>query len=58
MNRAERVKKEGDAMWERLLNDPNPRPKLRAYVERILREEQAEPLDLNKWLNREEQFRG
>jgi hypothetical protein len=40
--------KDGDAAWERILNDPSPRPKLRAYVERILREEKAEPLDLGK----------
>jgi hypothetical protein len=37
-----------DAEWERILNDPKPRPKLRAYVDRILREEKAEPMDMAK----------
>lgn len=39
------AREDGDAAWERILNDPRPRPKLRAYVERVLREEKAEPLD-------------
>lgn len=42
------VEEDGDAAWERIIADPTPRPKLRAYVERILREERAEPMDIKK----------
>ncbi len=39
---------DGDAAWERIIADPKPRPKLRAYVDRILREERPEPMDVRK----------
>ena len=42
------VESEGDAAWERIIADPKPRPKLRAYVDRILREEKAQSMDLRK----------
>lgn len=42
------VEEDGDAAWERIIADPKPRPKLRAFVERVLREEKGEPMDLKK----------
>jgi len=42
------VAEDGDAAWEKIIADPKPRPKLRAYVERILQEEKAEPMNLRK----------
>jgi hypothetical protein len=42
------VAEDGDAAWERIIADPKPRPKLAAYVSRILREEKAQPMDLGK----------
>lgn len=38
---------EGDAAWERIIADPNPRPKLEAYLKSI-EQEGSEPLDLNR----------
>ena len=38
----------GDAAWERIISDSKPRPKLRAFVERVLREEKAEPMDIKR----------
>jgi hypothetical protein len=38
----------GDAAWEKIIADPKPRPKLRAFVERVLREERAEPMDVKR----------
>lgn len=35
----------GDLEWERILNDPRPRPKLDAFVAEALREGEAKPLD-------------
>jgi len=35
---------EGDAAWERIINDPAPRPKLEAYMEKALAEG-SEPMD-------------
>lgn len=43
---------EDDAQWERILNDPRPRPKLTAYVkelERHEREGKVEPMDFSKF---------
>jgi len=37
-----------DQRWERIINDPGARPKLDAFVADALREEPAEPLDLDK----------
>ena len=42
------VEEDGDAAWERIIADPKPRPKLRAYVERVLRGEKGEPMDLKQ----------
>ncbi|MBI2925794.1 MAG: hypothetical protein HYY24_08835 [Verrucomicrobia bacterium] len=36
---------DGDAAWERILNDPRPRPKLDAFVNAALAEGPVEPLD-------------
>lgn len=38
---------EGDAAWERIINDPRPRPKLEAYL-KSLENEPTEPLDLDR----------
>ena len=35
-----------DERWEQLLNDPQPRPKLEAFIEQATAEG-SEPLDLN-----------
>lgn len=44
--------KDGDAEWERIINDPRPRPKLTACINRIQKEMRAgkhfKPLDLNQ----------
>jgi hypothetical protein len=42
------VEEAGDAAWKRIINDARPRPKLKAYMDRILREEKAEPMDSSK----------
>ena len=38
---------DGDAAWERIINDPRPRPKLEAYMEQAIAEG-SEPLDLGR----------
>ncbi|MGD0093095.1 MAG: DUF2281 domain-containing protein [Planctomycetota bacterium] len=41
-----------EAEWERILNDPRPRPKLMSYVkesERLEREGKVEPMDFSKF---------
>jgi hypothetical protein len=38
---------EGDQHWEKIINDPRPRPKLEAFIEKA-RAEGSEPLDLDK----------
>ena len=38
---------DGDAAWERIIGDPRPRPKLRAFMQASLAEG-SEPLDLSK----------
>ena len=38
---------DGDAEWERIINDPRPRPKLEAFVKAALAEG-SEPLDPDK----------
>jgi len=43
---------EDDAQWERILNDPRPRPKLAAMVEEVdrhRREGKIEPMDFSKF---------
>ena len=42
------VEEDGDAAWERIIADPKPRPKLRPYVERVLRGEKGEPMDVKQ----------
>lgn len=37
----------GDAAWERIINDPRPRPKLEAFMKEALAEG-SEPLDLER----------
>jgi hypothetical protein len=32
------VEEDGDTAWSRILNDPQPRPKLQAYAEKVLAE--------------------
>jgi hypothetical protein len=39
---------DGDAAWERIIADPNPRPKLDAFMEAAFAEGPSEPLDLDK----------
>lgn len=42
---------DGDAEWERIINDPRPRPKLEAVrkrIEKLVREGKTEPLDLDR----------
>jgi len=39
---------DGDAAWERIINDPKPRPKLEAFAKAALAEGGEEPLDLNR----------
>ena len=36
-----------DARWEEIINEPSPRPKLRAFIEQATAEG-SEPLDLNR----------
>ena len=43
----QRVEENGDAAWERIIGDPRPRPKLRAFMQASLAEG-SEPLDLSK----------
>ncbi len=38
---------DGDAAWERIINDPRPRPKLEAFMKEALAEG-SEPLDLER----------
>lgn len=38
---------QGDQHWEQIINDPRPRPKLEAFIEKA-RAEGSEPLDLDK----------
>jgi hypothetical protein len=42
------AEEDGDAAWERIINDPRPRPKLIAYMEAALAEGESKPLDLDK----------
>ena len=42
---------DGDVEWERIVNDPRPRPKLEAVrkrLEKLIREGKTEPLDLDR----------
>ena len=39
--------RQGDARWERILNDPRPLPKLEAFIEQAV-QEGSEPLDLDR----------
>ena len=42
---------DGDAEWERILNDPRPRPKLEAKLkelDRLIDEGKTEPLDFSR----------
>lgn len=39
---------EGDAAWERIINDPRPRPKLEAFMKAAAEEGGEEPLDVNR----------
>ncbi len=41
------AEEDGDAAWERIINDPRPRPKLEAFVKAALAEG-TEPLDPEK----------
>ncbi len=41
------VQSDGDAAWERIINRPDPSPKLEAYM-REAAEEGEEPLDLSR----------
>jgi hypothetical protein len=36
---------DGDKQWERIVNDPRPRPKLDAFAAQSLREGESAPLD-------------
>lgn len=38
---------EGDARWNEIINDPQPRPKLEAFVEKAVAEG-SEPLNLDR----------
>lgn len=38
---------DGDTAWERIVNDPRPRPKLQAFMQAALAEG-SEPLDLSR----------
>jgi hypothetical protein len=38
---------QGDRHWEQIINDPRPRPKLEAFIDKA-RAEGSEALDLNK----------
>lgn len=49
--KTKRNKVDGDAEWERIINDPRPRPKLEAEIERVrqaIRAGKTEPLDFTK----------
>ena len=39
--------RQGDARWERIINDPRPLPKLEAFIEQAVREG-SEQLDLDR----------
>lgn len=41
------IESEGDAAWERISNDPRPRPKMEAFIKRALAEG-SELLDISK----------
>jgi hypothetical protein len=38
---------QGDQHWEQIINDPHPRPKLEAFIEKA-RAEGSKPLDLDQ----------
>jgi len=38
----------GDGIWERIIADPKPRPKLEAFLKYSQLEGKTEPLDLNQ----------
>jgi hypothetical protein len=38
---------DGDAAWERIINDPRPRPKLETFMKASL-EEGSEPMDFDR----------
>ena len=40
--------RQDDENWERLLNDPRPRPKLEQFMREAAAEGGAEPLDLDR----------
>jgi hypothetical protein len=42
------AEEEGDAAWERIINDPRPRPKFDAFVKAAMAEGGEEPLDLDR----------
>ena len=44
---SEEVESEGDAAWERIINDPRPRPKLEAFIEQAAAEG-SEPMDFDR----------
>ena len=39
---------DGDKEWDRIVNDPQPRPKLEKFIEEAKAEGGAEPLDYEK----------
>lgn len=39
---------DGDKEWDRILNDPRPRPKLEKFIAEAEAEGEAEPLDFDK----------
>ncbi|MEO7297361.1 MAG: DUF2281 domain-containing protein [Verrucomicrobiota bacterium] len=50
-NTAKEAELDGDAEWERIINDPRPRSKLevvRKRIEKLIREGKDEPLDLDR----------
>jgi hypothetical protein len=38
----------GDEAWERILNDPRPRPKLVEFMRKAMEEGGIEPMDFDK----------
>ncbi len=38
---------QGDSRWEEIINDPHPRPKLEAFIEKAVNEG-SEPLELDR----------
>ena len=47
-SRSPETKEDPDAAWERIANDPRPRPNLDAFVKEALGEAKAELLDLKR----------